>query len=53
MFIYKIDQELWTRELMDRIVCYNYSLDRKDVFKFVYYFMILFFTVNILNIFYH
>jgi hypothetical protein len=30
----------------------NYSLDRKDILKFVYYFMILFLTVYIFKHFF-
>jgi hypothetical protein len=45
MFIFTTDQELWTRELMICIMGYKYSLGHKDAVKFVYFFMILFFTV--------
>jgi hypothetical protein len=43
MFIFIIDQKLWVCELMGHIMRYNHSLGRKDIFKFVYYFMFLFF----------
>jgi hypothetical protein len=49
MFIFAIDQELWTHELMDRIMGYDNSLGRKDILKFVYHFIILFLTVYILK----
>jgi hypothetical protein len=37
MFIFITDQELWVRKLMGRIIGYDYSLDRKDILKLVYY----------------
>jgi hypothetical protein len=43
MFIFVTDQELWIRELMGCIMGYDYSLGQKDILKFLYYFMILFF----------
>jgi hypothetical protein len=42
MFIFVTYQELWIHELMGRIIGYDHSLGRKDLLKFVYYFMILF-----------
>jgi hypothetical protein len=42
MFIFVKDQELWICELMSHIMSYDHSLGRKDIIKFVYYFMILF-----------
>jgi hypothetical protein len=51
MFIFTTDQELCTRELIDRIMGYDHSLCWKDIIKFVYYFMIIFFIVYILSIF--
>jgi hypothetical protein len=42
MFIFVIDQELWVRDLMGRIMSYDHSLDRNDILKFIYYFMTLF-----------
>jgi hypothetical protein len=47
MFIFTIDQELWICELIDRVMDCHHSLDRKDIFKFVYCLMILFLTVYI------
>jgi hypothetical protein len=47
MFIFITDQELWTRELIDRIMGCDHSLCGKDVLKFIYYFVILFLTVYI------
>jgi hypothetical protein len=41
------DQELWTHELMSRIKGCDHSLDRKDILKFIYCFMILFLIVYI------
>jgi hypothetical protein len=43
MFIFITDQELCVRNLIDRIMGYDHSMGRKDVLKFVYYFMIIFF----------
>jgi hypothetical protein len=40
MFIFATYQELWARELMGHIVGCDQSLGWKDIFKFVYYFMI-------------
>jgi hypothetical protein len=40
MFIFIIGQWLWVRELMSYIIGYDHSLGQKDIFKFVYYFMI-------------
>jgi hypothetical protein len=37
---------------MDRVMDCPHSMDRKEVPKFVYCFMILFLTIYILNIFY-
>jgi hypothetical protein len=37
---------------MDRIISYDHSLGRKEVFKFVYCFMILFLTVYIFKHFF-
>jgi hypothetical protein len=47
MFIFAADQELWARELIGRIMGYNHSLGQKDIFKFIYSFMISFLTVYI------
>jgi hypothetical protein len=35
MFIFTTDQDLWTRELMSRIMSCDYSLGRNDIFKFI------------------
>jgi polyphosphate kinase 2 (PPK2 family) len=51
MFILTTDQELYTRELIDRIMGCDNSLDQKDILKFIYYFMILFITVYIFKYF--
>jgi hypothetical protein len=51
MFIFITDQELRTRELMDHIMSCDHSLDQKYILNFVYCFMIIFFTIYILNIF--
>jgi hypothetical protein len=51
MFILVINQELWTRELIDRIMSYDYFLGRKDILEFVYCFMILFLIVYIFKYF--
>jgi hypothetical protein len=51
MFIFVTDQELWARELMDRIMGCDHSLDQKDILKFVYCFMILFLMVYIFKYF--
>jgi hypothetical protein len=42
MFIFVTNQELWVREQMSHIISYDHSLGRKDILKFIYYFMILF-----------
>jgi hypothetical protein len=42
MFIFVTDQELWVCKLMSRIISYDHSFGRKDLLKFVYYYMILF-----------
>jgi hypothetical protein len=52
MFIFAPDQELWERELICSIMGYNHSLDRKDILKFVYYFMILFLIIYVFKYFY-
>jgi hypothetical protein len=41
MFIFVTNQELWVREQMSHIISYDHSLGRKDILKFIYYFMIL------------
>jgi hypothetical protein len=46
------NQELYARELMDCIMGCGHSLGWKDILKFIYYLMILFLTIYILNIFY-
>jgi hypothetical protein len=46
-----IDEELWTHKLMDRIMSCNHSLDRKEILKFVYYFMNIFLTIYIFKYF--
>jgi hypothetical protein len=51
MFIFTIDQELYTHELMDRIMGCNHSVGQKDILKFVYCFMILFLIVYIFKYF--
>jgi hypothetical protein len=43
MFIFVTDQELYVRELIGRIMGYDHSLGRKNILKFLYYFMIIFF----------
>jgi hypothetical protein len=43
MFIFITDQELCVCELMCRIMSYDHSMGRKDILKFIYYFMIIFF----------
>jgi hypothetical protein len=35
MFIFTIDQDLWARELMSRIMTCDHSLGRKDILKFI------------------
>jgi hypothetical protein len=47
MFIFVTDQKLWARELMDRIRGCDDSLGRKDILKFIYCLIILFFIVYI------
>jgi hypothetical protein len=47
MFIFEIDPESLSHELMDCIMAYNHSLIRKDILKFIYYFMILFLILYI------
>jgi hypothetical protein len=43
IFIFTTDQELRARELMSHIMDCAHSLGRKDILKFVYCFIILFF----------
>jgi hypothetical protein len=43
MFIFATYTELWVRELVDRIMSYEYSLGQNNILKFIYCFMILFF----------
>jgi hypothetical protein len=50
MFIFITDQELWTYELMDYIMNCDHS-GQKDIFKFIYYFIIIFLTVYIFKYF--
>jgi hypothetical protein len=52
MFIFATDQELCTRELMDRIMGCDHSLSWNDILKFVYCFMNLFFIVYIFKHFF-
>jgi hypothetical protein len=47
MFIFAIDQELWSRELIECIISCDHSLCQKDILKSVYCFTIIFFTVYI------
>jgi hypothetical protein len=49
MFIFIIDQELLTRELMSRIIGYEHSLDRNDILKFVYFLLSYFLQYMLLN----
>jgi hypothetical protein len=35
MFIFIIDQDLWTCDLISRIMRCDHSLDQKDIFKFI------------------
>jgi hypothetical protein len=55
MFIFTIDQDLWARELMSRIMNRDHSLDQKIYLNLFYCYMILFQYNNIiilsLNIF--
>jgi hypothetical protein len=46
-----IDQELWTRKLINCIMDCDHFLDQKEVIKFVYCFMILFLTIYIFKYF--
>jgi hypothetical protein len=46
-----IDQELWTRKLIDCIMDCDHFLDQKEVIKFVYCFMILFLMIYIFKYF--
>jgi hypothetical protein len=52
MFIFAAYQELWAHEVMNRIMGCDHSLDRKDIPKFVYYFMIIFLIVYIFKHFF-
>jgi hypothetical protein len=51
MFIFTTDQELWAHELINHIMSYDYSIGRKDILKFIYCFMIIFFTLYIFKYF--
>jgi hypothetical protein len=35
MFIFTIDQDLWSRELMSHIMSCDHSMSRKDILKFI------------------
>jgi hypothetical protein len=35
MFIFTTDQELWARDVMDRIMSCDHSLAQKDILKFI------------------
>jgi hypothetical protein len=35
MFIFIIDQDLWARELMNRIMSSDHSLNRNDILKYI------------------
>jgi hypothetical protein len=35
MFIFITDQELWSHELMSRIMSHDHSLYQKDILKFI------------------
>jgi hypothetical protein len=53
MFIFATDLELWTCNLIGTFFSRNDILfGRKDILKFIYYFMILFLIVYIFNFFY-
>jgi hypothetical protein len=49
---FAIDQELWARKLIDRIMGGDHSLGWMEVLKFIYCFMILFLTVYIFKHFF-
>jgi hypothetical protein len=51
MFIFTTDQELWTFELMYRIMSCDHSLDQKDILKLIYCFMIIFLIIYIFKYF--
>jgi hypothetical protein len=36
MFIFATDQKLWLRELMNRIMACDHSVDQNDILKFIY-----------------
>jgi hypothetical protein len=38
-------------QLMCRIMSYDHSVDRKDIIKFIYYFMILFLSLYVIKYF--
>jgi hypothetical protein len=48
---FSTDQELCTHKLMDCIMDCDYSLSRKEVLKFVHYFMSIFLTVYVFKYF--
>jgi hypothetical protein len=50
MFIFVTDQELCVCKLMGRIMGYDHSLGRKNILKFIYYYMFLLYYIS-LNIF--
>jgi hypothetical protein len=35
MFIFTIDEDLWSRELISRIMSCDHSLEQKDILKFI------------------
>jgi hypothetical protein len=47
MFIFAIDQGLWAREVLERIMGCEHSLNWNDILKFIYRFMILFLNIYI------
>jgi hypothetical protein len=47
MFIFTTNQDLWARELMDRIMSCDHSLSQKDMLNLFYCFMILFECNNV------
>jgi hypothetical protein len=47
MFVFVTDPVVWTRELMCHIMGCGHFFDQKDILKFIYCLIIIFFTVYI------
>jgi hypothetical protein len=48
---FAIDQKLWARKLIERVMYCDHSLARKKILKFIFYFIVLFLTIYICKYF--